>query len=478
MKRLLAVSSMAGLAILLLSLGLVAWASPAPATASKSLTGSVTAVDAVGGTVAVARRGTDLLLYRTTASKIRKNGVPGTLQNVAVGDKVTGSYEVVAGVNQIRALNARTPKAGHASGKLTGVSARYLTITNRKHHRVRVHLLPSTLVRVGKLVTDAKHLHLGSHVRVTLGGATAGVTAAAPLAGNAANVNERDDSSDEAKGTVSAVDAAAGTLSVDTKDGTLDFVTDGSTVINKHDVQTTLDQVQVGEEVEVHYSTDDSGVNLAVTIDVEDSAEQHDSELHGIITEVGSDSLTVAGESDSEESGGSTVSTTVLVNAGTVIIRNEAAVTLTDLQPGDRVEVKYHLEGDAATADFVKAEAGEGDQLEGTITAVDAVAGTITVSGEDSNDSGDSGVAVGETTVVVTDSTRIVRNDQDVALADLQVGDEVEVRYHTDGTTVTADSIHAESGDDHPDATETPDSTQTPDSTETPETTETPDNSN
>lgn len=92
----------------------------------------------------------------------------------------------------------------------------------------------------------------------------------------------------------------------------------------------------------------------------------------------------------------------------------------------------------------------------GTVTAVDASAGTVTLA-----DKGGSKDLHGQSvTVVVDDSTKVTRDDASATLADVQVGDHVAANGHRSSDALTAAHLNASSQADDTDTTDT-DSTDT-----------------
>ncbi|AXA36623.1 MAG: hypothetical protein D6691_05020 [Candidatus Hydrogenedentota bacterium] len=128
---------------------------------------------------------------------------------------------------------------------------------------------------------------------------------------------------------------------------------------------------------------------------------------------------------------------TVTVDASTRITRNRRAAGLADLLVGDSVEVKYNPTTLVASKIEVKSP-GSGStptaEVKGTVTAVDPLLGTLTVT---------STLTSGSVTVQVDATTKIERDDAPATLADIQVGDCVEVKYNP--TTSVAIKIEAKS---------------------------------
>ena len=128
-------------------------------------------------------------------------------------------------------------------------------------------------------------------------------------------------------------------------------------------------------------------------------------------------------------------SVTVNVTPDTLIeIEDIAAPTIADLAVGQKVEVVYASDTQNAFRIEVENEDEEG-YAEGPITAIDPVAGTITIDCYGS-----------PVTLFVTASTKIEKNDAPAVFSDLQIGDDGMAEYNT--TTMIAKEIEVESPED------------------------------
>lgn len=149
----------------------------------------------------------------------------------------------------------------------------------------------------------------------------------------------------------------------------------------------------------------------AVDVQVEGPEEY---EVQGTISAVDLDAktVTITPEEDIAE-------VTVNVTAETLIALGDASATIADLTVGLVVEAVY----DPATLNAYRIEAHSEEEegyAEGPITAIDTVAGTITIDCY--------GAPV---TLFVDASTKIVRNEEPAVFADLQIGDEAMAEYNT-----------------------------------------------
>ncbi len=198
-------------------------------------------------------------------------------------------------------------------------------------------------------------------------------------------------------------------------------------------VQIRLARLHVGNIVNVSYTPARLGPGMANEVDDDNGQFEISGTVAAVDTTLGT--LSIA-----SENGGSTV--VLKVDSTTVITRNGMPATLGDLMFGDQVEAKY----DSATmlASSIKAESSvEDGEIEGSVTAVDTTANTITISGEGSGSGGgDSLTTPMDVTLNVTTDTVIMLDGSPAKLSSLQVGMKAEAQY--DPTTMNAKFIEAE----------------------------------
>ena len=193
----------------------------------------------------------------------------------------------------------------------------------------------------------------------------------------------------------------------------------------------SLSRLHVGNVVDAAYTPSTSGPGLADDVDDDNGLFEVSGTVAAVDTTLGTLSIATS-------LGGSTV--ILKVDSSTVITRNGAPATLADLLFGDKVEAKYN----SATmlASSIQAEDNvEENEVEGSITAIDPTAGTITISGEGDSSGGESMTAV-DVTVNVTGSTVVMLNESPAPLSMLQVGMQAEAQY--DPATMNASFVEAE----------------------------------
>jgi hypothetical protein len=224
----------------------------------------------------------------------------------------------------------------------------------------------------------------------------------------------------EIHGTIAAVDTVAKTLTITPQLGGANVVINigPSTVILRNLAPVTLADLLVGEKVEAKY---DSATMIASLV----KSETEDGELKGTIAAVDTVAKTVT---ILPQLGGANV--VINIGPSTVILRNLAPATLADLLVGDKVETKYDLA--TMTASLVKTEMENGE-LKGTISAVNTVANTVTITPK---------LGGADVVINIAPSTVILRNLAPATLANLVVGDKIEVKYNT--ATMIASLVKAE----------------------------------
>jgi hypothetical protein len=109
---------------------------------------------------------------------------------------------------------------------------------------------------------------------------------------------------------------------------------------------------------------------------------------------------------------------------------NDEHASIEDLAVGDKADARYNK--DTLVAKRIQAKSPKPAKVHGTITAIDLGAQSVTIQPKE-------GDAV---TVLVTETTKIERNEEEATLADLVVGDHANAKY--DALTFQAVKISAE----------------------------------
>ena len=198
-------------------------------------------------------------------------------------------------------------------------------------------------------------------------------------------------------------------------------------------IRLALSRLHVGNMVDARFTPGTSAGGPGTAGDVDDDQGQF--EVSGTIAAVDTALSTV---SIASEDGGSTV--VLKVDSTTVITRNCAPATLADLLFGDKVDAKYNSATMIASSITV-ADDIHNSEVEGSITAVDSTAGTLTISGE-GDSSGSESVSATDVTLNVNAGTVIMLDGSPATLSSLLVGMQAEAQY--DPSTMNASFIEAE----------------------------------
>ncbi len=123
---------------------------------------------------------------------------------------------------------------------------------------------------------------------------------------------------------------------------------------------------------------------------------------------------------------------TVVVGSNTVIVKGDQKVQATDLQKGDKVEIRATVSGTTDTAVFIEVEGGtqpSGNQvveIEGVIQSASATQIVV----QDAHGNSD--------TILIDANTVITKGGQTIQATDLKQGDRVHVKASVSGATTTA----------------------------------------
>lgn len=378
---------------------------------STEVEGTVKSVSATSLTVTTATG--DVVITLTSTTRFFANGQTATAADVHAGDRV----EVEVREQTDKTLAALVVKVEnesiHLRGTISAVSASSITVHTTTADVV-VALTSSTLIRMQGKVTNASMLLIGSRVEVQAvhraDQSLAGVTITIELA----------NSLSEIEGSVTEV--GSDHLKVHTKSGDDVTVTvNADTIIRANDHLAGLADIKIGDRVNVNARVNADGSRTALRIEVEtdhgngNGNDDHGAEVTGNIASISAGAITVT------TGGGTTV--TVKISATTSIRHGDMTLAPSDLKVGNHVEVKGALNADgsiAATSIKVEDTPGNDDHHEsvefnGTVSSVSSTS-----------------LTVGSTTAALNASTVVKKSGNKVSLADIKVGQHVEVKADRD----------------------------------------------
>lgn len=384
--------------------------------AGSKVTGTLYSLATKNHTVTLKNSSGGLQTLNVAKAKMKRNGATTTLTGLVIGDKVSAGF-LSGGMNPNK-LQAKGHKVTTVAGALQGVSSSSASVqvagkslkTNARSHVLR----NGAIIPLSKLTKrDSVTVHVNS-------------------SNECDDIDSEGPDDSEVSGTIASVDTTAGTITITPDDGSPDITLTVTvdTEIELGDDDALLSNLIAGDTVEAEY---DPTTLVAYSIEAQNPDQEE--EVSGTITAIDLTLGTLTIQS-SEEGGDDEPITSVTVNvtASTTVTLDDNPVYLTDLAVGDRAEVDY----DPVSMNAISIDA-ESPEIEGTITALDSGAGTLTITDED-------GIAVSLT----ADSSTVIYLDDDVAatLADLAVGMEADATYNA--ATLTALEIDASSEDDAP----------------------------
>ncbi len=356
-----------------------------------------------------------------------RNGAPASAQGLVAGDALLVHAQSPAGAPAGKVAVAVDVVADgveqdEVEGRITAVTGQDVTITPERGGAVTVHVASSTRIRISGS---------GGSRPGTLADLAAGMKAEAEydpvsLVAEKIEAREAEEHPAEVEGRISAVDAGAGTVSILPGRGTeVVLHTDAATRISRNGAAATLADLRAGDKVEARYAP---ASLLASRIEARSEVPpQPRAQVEGRVTAVTASSLTILPERGA--------AVTLTVDATTQIFLRGAPATLDAVVVGQRAHASY----DAATlvAAVVRVQ-NDGQQpqsaeVEGSVTSVSAT--SITIAGRQG----------GAVTLAIDGSTRITRDGQTIAAADVEAGDRAEARY--DRTTLVAQRIEIEEED-------------------------------
>ncbi|MGC8840226.1 MAG: DUF5666 domain-containing protein [Candidatus Sumerlaeaceae bacterium] len=318
--------------------------------AGSRIKGTLSGVDLTNSTITVTPNfGSPVTLNVTPATQIKRNGVAATLGDLVVGDRIEAKYDAATrNAIKIEAKNGTLPPPPrlievHGTIAAVDVATSSITVTPSSGGAdVALTVTSLTVIKCDDRLLTLADIAVGASVEVKYN----------PTTLEAVKIELKDCGEDvetEVKGTVTAVDAGANSVTVAPKNGAplLTLSVDASTAICKNGLPATLADIQVGDCVEVHY---DPNTLVALKIEVKPCTPvpppQALAQVEGKLTAVdpNASSVTIA-----PRRGGPV---TLSVDSNTVIKRGNQILTLADLVVGDRVEAKY----DRSTLVAVKIE--------------------------------------------------------------------------------------------------------------------------
>jgi|GEM_PF-1099181 len=388
--------------------------------ALESSRGVFTSFDATASKLTMATvQGARSFLINSSTLVVR-NGAPATAQGLAHGDALlVHAPAAAAGTTATAAdIEADGPEEEDVEGTISTITGQDVTITPEHGSAVTVHVATATVIKI----SDATGTHTA-----TLADLATGMKAEAdydPVSLVADHIRARaaQQHQSDVEGTVSAVDATAGTLSITPQHGGTDVAlkTDSATRISRNGAVATLADIRVGDKAEARY---DATTKVASRIEAR-TTPPPPAQVEGKVTAVTTTAVTIT-----PQHGGPV---TLTIDATTKIYLRGTAATIADVAVGQRAHASYNRTTLLAAVLRVQNDnpPPATAAVEGSVTAVSATA--ITIAPHHGN----------PVALVIDATTRITRGGHAATAADIRIGDRAEAVYAT--ATLLAQRIEAE----------------------------------
>ena len=398
------------LASLMLFVVSTAEAKPKPKPAK--IEGTISAVSTNPATVTVQSPNGNLTLNVTGDTKIEIGDERATLADLRVGQPVEVKYDRQRLVAlQIKVRGDDDEDEGEAVGEVVAVDENNgvltLDLNNDGVIDLTLETTDQTEVKIGDLRLTAQELDLleGLIVRVEYNPETFRVREIKADISRVRTVT----------GTVGVVDTTARTLSVQTQDGVLQLQVPADAEILVDGRSVRLSDVEPGDQVRVTVLPTGNNTGIALQVRVTEAPQPEPRTATGTITAIDPTARTLTLQTQDGP-------LQLQVPANSDIRLNGRSVSLADLEVGDTAQVTDRVNANG-TNTALQIRATEAQQPEprtatGTITAVNAAAGTLTLQTQD-----------GPLQLQVPANADIRLDGRTATLADLEVGDTAQVTY-------------------------------------------------
>ncbi len=251
------------LTLLLLLIGMLAVATPALANGLQGkVKGSIVAVDTTAATLTITPKngGPDITLSVDASTLIRRGGMPATLADLQVGDRVKARYDPATMLAS--RIDAKSAKQTNLKGVIAAVdpAAGTLSITPKQGGAaITLSVDATTWIKRDGLPATLADPQVGDRVKAkynpyTMLASKIDAKSAIPFA------------LPEIEGRLTAVGAASVTIAPEKGGAEVTLNVDASTRIEREHMPATLADLQVGDKVEARY---DPATMTAVKIEVE-----------------------------------------------------------------------------------------------------------------------------------------------------------------------------------------------------------------
>ncbi|HEV3454995.1 MAG TPA: DUF5666 domain-containing protein [Thermoanaerobaculia bacterium] len=375
--------------------------------------GTVSAVDATGGTLTITPLKASAVTLKTNQeTRLTLDGAPAKLADIPVGAEARAVYD--SATKMALRIQARSQQALAAvAGKVTAVASASITIAPEKGSPVTLGTNAATKVVLDGAPSTLSAIAVGDEARALYDSST--------LVAAAIEAESPHHQLSEVEGQVTAVGASSITIAPDSG-SPVALGTDASTKVILDGAPSALSAIAVGDKARALY---DGTTLVAAAIEAE-SPHHELAEVEGQVTAVSASSITIAPEEGSPVTLGSV--------ASTVVILDGAPSTLSAIAVGDKARALYDATTLIAAAIQAQSPHHELAEIEGQVTAVGGTSITITPD----HPQGAPAVTLGTSA-----ATQIFLDGAVSSLASIAVGDHARALY--DSATSIAIVIQAES---------------------------------
>jgi hypothetical protein len=375
--------------------------------------GTVSAVDAAGGTLTITPLHAGAMTLKTNGqTNLTLDGAPAKLGDIPVGAEARAVYDSATKVALRIQARSRHGVAA-VEGKVSAVTASSLTITPATGPAVTLGTDAATKVVLDGAPSTLSAIAVGDEARALYDSAT--------LVAAAIEAESPHHQLAEIEGQVTAVGASSITIAPETG-SPITLGTTAATKVILDGAPSTLSSIATGDQARALY---DSTTLVAAAIEAE-SPHHEIAEVEGQVTAVAAAAITIAPEEGSP--------VTLGTDAATVVILDAAPSTLSAIAVGDKARALYDKTTLIAAAIQAQSPHHQLAKIEGQVTAVGGTSLTITP---------DHPQGAAPVTLGTSPATQIFLDGSVSSLASIAVGDHARALY--DSSTLTAIVIEAES---------------------------------
>lgn len=315
---------------------------------TSSLTGKVSALDLNAGTLTLQSGSTTQTFLIEPGTQIRVGDRTGTLSGVTVGDTATVTY-LGTGSNAVALRIQDTPQNAtqqlRASGVVTDASASSITLRRADNSTLTLTVNGQTRIHVEDFTLTPAELS-------SVIGQQASVTYNSPAL-TATDIAVSEKALSTVTGQVTAVNTTAGTLTVQKGTTTLTFQVPQNAQIRVGDRPATLADLRVGDTVSL--TTLGSGAG-ALALQVRESSSVSQGHVEGILTAVGTSTITVRPKTGASVDLVVNSSTDLRINGKRATLAQLTAALAATVQNGRvaKVSAQYVTSGGTNTATQVR----------------------------------------------------------------------------------------------------------------------------